>query len=235
MDSLDPASPPVTVTPARHPPRIWKFWGTALWGLFIFAALFVGQLVVVAWFVLRQEGPFDLAAAIRVVGGGLTISLSVIMGLPAALGAMWIATRRSRTPFADYLALRWPSWRHLAIGIVALVVLVGGWDLLSRALGREVAPGFMVDVLKSAQRRRRAVAAGDRVLRRGPDLGGVFRPRLSLSRLVGIVPEGRPAPSCCRRWCGPCCICSMTGSFSARCFRSACCSAGCAIAATRPG
>ena len=54
--------------------------------------LFVGQLAVVAWFVFRQEGPFDLADAIRVVGGGLTISLSVIMGLPAALGAIWLAT-----------------------------------------------------------------------------------------------------------------------------------------------
>jgi hypothetical protein len=55
-DSLDPAGPPVTVTPARHAPRIWKFWGTVLWGLFIFAALFVGQIAVVAWFVLRRKG-----------------------------------------------------------------------------------------------------------------------------------------------------------------------------------
>ena len=150
MDSLDPAAPPILVTPAKHSPRIWKFWGTSLWGLFIFAMLFVGQLAVVAWFVFR-EGPFDLAGAIRVVSGGLTISLSVIMGLPAAVGAIWLATRLSRTPFAEYLALRWPSWRQLVIGIVALVVLVASWDLLSRALGREVAPGFMVDVLKSAR------------------------------------------------------------------------------------
>ena len=151
MDSLDPAGPPVTVTPARHAPRIWNFWGTALWGLFIFAALFVGQIAVVAWFVLRREGPIDIAAAIHVLGGGLTISLSVITGLPAALAAMWIATRRSRTPFAEYLALRWTSWRNLALGVGALFVLVVGWDLLSRAMGREIAPGFMVDVLKSAR------------------------------------------------------------------------------------
>jgi membrane protease YdiL (CAAX protease family) len=150
MDSLDPAASPFPVAPAKHPPRIWKFWGTTLWGLFIFAMLFVGQLAVVFWFVFRQEGPFDLAGAISVVGGGLTISLSVVMGLPAVLGAIWIATHWSRTPFAEYLALRWPSWRHLLIGIVAWAVLVGSWDLLSRALGREVAPGFMVDVLKSA-------------------------------------------------------------------------------------
>ena len=29
--------------------------------------------------------------------------------------------------------------------------LIAGWDLLSRALGRDATPGFMVDVLKSAQ------------------------------------------------------------------------------------
>jgi membrane protease YdiL (CAAX protease family) len=113
--------------------------------------MFVGQIAVVAWFVLRQDGPINVAAAVHVLGGGLTISLSVIMGLPAVLAALWIAIRVSRTPFADYLALRWTSWTHLAIGVGALFVLVMGWDLLSRATGREVTPGFMGDVLKSAQ------------------------------------------------------------------------------------
>jgi membrane protease YdiL (CAAX protease family) len=153
MDSLDSASSaaPTPVIRTQRPPRIWKFWGTALWGLFIFAAMFAGQIAVVAWFVLRREGPIDLAAAIHVVGGGLTISLSVIMGLPAVLAALWIGIRVSRTPFADYLALRWPSWTNLLIGVVALFVLVMGWDLVSRAAGREVAPGFMGEVLKSAR------------------------------------------------------------------------------------
>ena len=153
MDSLDSASSaaPTPVIRTQRQPRIWKFWGTALWGMFIFAAMFAGQIAVVAWFVLRREGPIDLAAAIHVVGGGLTISLSVIMGLPAVLAALWIAIRFSRTPFADYLALRWPSWTNLLIGVAALFVLVMGWDLLSRATGREVAPGFMGEVLKSAR------------------------------------------------------------------------------------
>jgi uncharacterized protein len=153
MDSFDTAGP-TALTPrigSQRPPRIWKFWGTALWGLFIFAAMFVGQIAVVAWFVLQREGPIDVAAAVHVVGGGLTISLSVIMGLPAVLAALWIAIRISRTPFGDYLALRRPSWTDLAIGVVALFVLVMGWDLLSRAAGREIAPGFMGEVLKSAR------------------------------------------------------------------------------------
>src|SRR6266404_8371716 len=154
MDSLDVPAAPAALTPiigTQRPPRIWKFWGTAWWGLFIFAAMFVGQIGVVAWFILRRGGPIDIAAAVQVVGGGLTISLSVIMGLPAVLAALWIAIRISRTPFADYLALRWTSWTNVLIGVVALFVLVMGWDLLSRATGREVEPGFLGEVLKSAR------------------------------------------------------------------------------------
>jgi membrane protease YdiL (CAAX protease family) len=153
MDSLTPVDP-VTPAPAvrtQRPPRIWKFWGTALWGLFVFAAMFVGQLAVIGWFLLRQEGPLDVAAMIHVVGSGKTISLSVITGLPAVLAALWVATRISGTPLADYLALRWTSWSRLLIGAVALFVLVMGWDMISRATGRAVEPGFMGDVLKSAR------------------------------------------------------------------------------------
>jgi membrane protease YdiL (CAAX protease family) len=154
MDTFETSVEPAAPTPAvqlPRPPRIWKFWGTALWGLFIFAAMFVGQLAVVAWFVLRREGPIDLAAAIHVVSSGLTISLSVIMGLPAVLAAVWVPIHLSRTPFADYLALRWPSWGNFLIGVVALFVVVMGWDMISRATGREVEPGFMGEVLKSAR------------------------------------------------------------------------------------
>ena len=151
MDSLAAQTAPPPLTVGERPPRIWKFWGTALWGLFIFAAMFVGQLTVVLYFVFRQEGDIDIASTIRAVGGGLTISLSVIMGLPAVAAACWVATRWSRTPYADYLALRWTSWRNVVLGVIALAALVGCWDLLSRALGREITPGFMGDVLKSAQ------------------------------------------------------------------------------------
>jgi membrane protease YdiL (CAAX protease family) len=155
MDSLDPASPLAPAIPVLRPPRIWKFWGTALWGFFIFAGMFVGQVAVVAWFVLQQDGPIDLdalAGAVRVVvSRGLTISLSVITGLPVVLAALWIAIRLTRTPFSEYLALRRTSWTNLLIGAVTLIVLVMGWDLVSRATGREVEPGFMGDVLKSAR------------------------------------------------------------------------------------
>jgi membrane protease YdiL (CAAX protease family) len=152
MDSLDPEIPPVLVAPARREPRVWKFWGTALWGLVVFVAMFVGQVAVVVFFVLKGGGPVELGEAIKVVASsGLAISLSVIAGLPAVAAALWLAIHWTRTPYLDYLALRLTSWRNLVIGVVGMVVLVEGWDLLSRATGHEVTPDFMVEVLKSAR------------------------------------------------------------------------------------
>jgi membrane protease YdiL (CAAX protease family) len=152
MNSIEsPAAPDMPIAGAQRQPRVWKFWGTSLWGLLLFAAMFAGQFLLVVAFFLAKGPPFDIASIKAVASAGAVISLSVMMGLPAVLAVLWLATRMTRVPFADYLALRGCSWADLAIGIVTLIVLVVGWDLLSRMLGREIAPGFMVDVLKSAQ------------------------------------------------------------------------------------
>ena len=152
MDSLNPEHPPVTMVPAPSRRRIWKFWGTALWGVVGFAAMTLGQIAVVFVFVLWRGGPIDLGEAIKAVAGsGFALSLSVVAGLPATLVALWLAIRLTSTPFAEYLALRWPSWKDAVIGAAGLVALVMVWELLSRVTGREASADFMVDVLKSAQ------------------------------------------------------------------------------------
>jgi membrane protease YdiL (CAAX protease family) len=152
MDSLSPEEPPVTVTPAPHRRSVWKFWGTLLWGLFVFAAMFLGQVALIAYMIfLANRTPSGIDEATRIIGNGLTISLSVMAGLPAVLAALWLAIRLTATPFNDYLALRRPSWKPTLLGAVGLAVIAGGWELMSRATGREIAPSFMTDVFKSAQ------------------------------------------------------------------------------------
>jgi hypothetical protein len=153
MDSLNPENPPVIVEPAPHPRRrVWKFWGTALWGFLVFVAMFVGQIAVVIFFLFKGGRPEDFGEAVKVIASsGLTISLSVIGGLPAVAAAVWLPIHFTSTSFTDYLALRWTSWRNLVLGVIGLVVLVEGWDLVSKVSGREVQPEFMIDVLKSAQ------------------------------------------------------------------------------------
>lgn len=152
MSSFEsPAAPAASHPAAPDQPRIWKFWGTSLWGVLLFAAMFAGQFALVMAFFIAKGPPFDIASIKAVASAGTVISLSVMMGLPAVLAVLWLATRIARGPFAEYLALRGVSWRDLLIGIVGLIVLIAGWDLLARAVGHDVTPGFMVDVLKSAR------------------------------------------------------------------------------------
>lgn len=144
---------PAEITPQPTPksPRTWKFWGTGLWGLLAFAALFLGQVTVVLYLVLIKDAPFDATLLTRTLSSGTAIALSVMMGLPAVCAALWLATRLARIPFADYLALRGTLWLNFALGALGLILLVGLWELISRAMGRDSAPGFMMEVLKSAQ------------------------------------------------------------------------------------
>ncbi|MEY9110507.1 membrane protease YdiL (CAAX protease family) [Bradyrhizobium yuanmingense] len=149
MHSLNPDHPPLTATPAT--PRVWKFWGTALWGLFIFAAMFVGQIGAVLLLAAQRGLPMDLAS-LQVVGREpQTLALSVIMGLPTTLAAVWLAIRIKKASFIDYLALHWPSWKQLLFGAVGLILIVLLWETMSRALGREATPGFMTDLLKTGR------------------------------------------------------------------------------------
>lgn len=150
------AESPADVAPVSPPgknrkPRVWKFIGTSIWGLVIFGAMFVGQLAVAVWLVVTGNEPLDTTTLTALFSNGRVIALSVIMGLPATLFALWIATRLSRTSFADYLALRWTSWRMFGIGLACQIVLLVAWEMISRMVGRESSPGFMVDVLKTAR------------------------------------------------------------------------------------
>ncbi|UWU80624.1 CPBP family intramembrane metalloprotease [Bradyrhizobium huanghuaihaiense] len=149
MDSLNPDHPPLVMTPA--PPRVWKFWGTALWGLFIFVAMFVGQVGAIVLLVVLRDVPFDMASFQSIGHEPQALALSVITGLPATLAAVWLAIRIKKASFADYLALYWPSWKQLLFGVVGLVLIVLAWEVASRSLGREATPGFMTDLLKSGR------------------------------------------------------------------------------------
>jgi uncharacterized protein len=149
MDSLNPDHPPLTETPA--PLRVWKFWGTTLWGIAIFAAMFVGQIGAIVYLVWVARDPIDLASMQHVGREPGSLAFSVTMGLPTTLAAVWLAIRIKKASFVDYLALYWPSWKQLLFGAVGLILIVVAWETMSRSLGREATPGFMTDLLKSGR------------------------------------------------------------------------------------
>ena len=150
MDSLNPDHPPLTEAPVDAP-RVWMFVGTALWGLLVFVAMFVGQIGAVLLLVALRGLPIDMASIQLVGSEPQALALSVIMGLPATLVAVWLAIRIKKASFVDYLALHWPSWTQILFGAVGLILLVVAWEAMSRSLGREATPGFMTDLLKSGR------------------------------------------------------------------------------------
>ncbi|MDH2345608.1 type II CAAX endopeptidase family protein [Bradyrhizobium sp. SSUT18] len=155
MDSLNPEHPPLIEMPAT--PGVWKFWGTALWGLLIFLAMFVGQIGAIVLLVVQRGLPMDLASLQLVGHEPAALALSVIMGLPATLAVVWLAIRIKKASFTGYLALHWPSWMQVLFGAVGLIVIVLAWEVTSRSLGREATPGFMTDLLKSGRDKGAAV------------------------------------------------------------------------------
>ncbi|WP_027547190.1 CPBP family intramembrane glutamic endopeptidase [Bradyrhizobium sp. WSM2254] len=157
MDSLNPEHPPLIMTPADPAPRVWKFFGTALWGLLIFVAMFVGQVGAILLLAALRGLPIDMASIQSVGREPAALALSVIVGLPATLAAVWLAIRIKKASFVDYLALHWPSWKQLLFGVVGLILVVLAWETMSRSLGREATPGFMTDLLQSGRDKGAAI------------------------------------------------------------------------------
>ena len=190
MDFLSLPQPPPRST-AAPPPRIWKFWGTALWGLFIFAGMFVGQAVVIgllrvaARFVgscggdpCRRRRADDLAVRDHGNAGGARSQPGSRRG-PRARHLSTIS--RCAGPVAEF-----PDWRRLT-GRAGR--RLGPAVACARARGDAGLYGRRAEI---GAGRWRAVAARDRVLRRCTDLGGNYGARLSLPRLVEFAASRVP-------------------------------------------
>jgi membrane protease YdiL (CAAX protease family) len=138
----EPPRLPVAATPAKRQPRIWQFWGTALWGLFILASILIVPMAGILYSILTLGHAGQILLAIPVLLGLYPFLL--IACLPVVFCALWLAIRPTDTLFSKYLALRLPSSKNLAIGVIGLVVIVIGWTLLSRATGRAGPRGFVL-------------------------------------------------------------------------------------------
>jgi len=80
-----------------------------------------------------QGGPIDITSAIRIVGRGLTIFAVGDHGACRRSCSRCGSRSAARgTPVTDYLALRGASGKDFLIGLVGLVVIIMGWDLMSR-------------------------------------------------------------------------------------------------------
>jgi membrane protease YdiL (CAAX protease family) len=90
-------------------------------------------------------------ASADIAGDARVLSVVMIGAAPAALIVIAFAARTARCGIAEYLALRWPEPRHVALGILCLAVLIPAVDAVSWLAGREVSPAFVTSLYRSGR------------------------------------------------------------------------------------
>ena len=142
-DTIDtkPASPPS-----------WGFWKTLAWGipLTLTAVLFqtVGALgFLVLWNRLHPRGRIPLA---NLTSNGAVLASSLAVSAPMVILLLIWIVRRSGVPVSAYLALKWPSARHLAIGFLGLALVLGTTSLVATVAGKQ-SPAFISDTFTTAE------------------------------------------------------------------------------------
>ncbi len=135
----------------HRPPQAFGFWKTLVWTipLTLTAVLFqtVGALGYLGlWRHFHPQAPISLASAAT---NGAVIAASLAFSAPAVvLLLVWIV-RQTRVPVADYLALKWPGWRDMALGFGALALVLGGTSGIATWLGKD-SPAFISDTFTTA-------------------------------------------------------------------------------------
>ncbi|HEX5278856.1 MAG TPA: CPBP family intramembrane glutamic endopeptidase [Micropepsaceae bacterium] len=96
---------------------------------------------------MHPRSPIRLADAVS-NGGLLATSLALSAPLVILL-VVWIV-RLSKVPIQEYLALKLPSWRELALGAAGLALVLGITNLAATALGEQT-PAFIGDTFNTAR------------------------------------------------------------------------------------
>lgn len=141
----------VPIVPAPKMPRTWKFFGTAFWGGAAFLAMSVGQLAAILMAIVLYSDAVNEQSIKAFSEHGAVVAASVLLGLPATLLVLWLATRLARRSFASYLALRRPHAKEIVFGLAASAALLVTLDVIAFLAGYPLSPDFALASMRSAR------------------------------------------------------------------------------------
>ena len=150
MPKSQNSDPPVSA--AARVPKTWDFMETTFVALLAYGAyLLIGGLTLTV--MLSMQGVANSASPAEFEAlalQGRWQGVSVIVGSIAAIAVLWIAVRRARREFTEYLALNWPSRDELVIALVITSILVAAEMMLLSRVGAEGGPSDPTLVVSSA-------------------------------------------------------------------------------------
>jgi hypothetical protein len=137
----------MTPSDADPPPmKIWGYWATMAWAV---GAFLIGQFVALGLMVLWQHGDFS---SIRTMPyDGVMVTLFILISNPVTVAVLAAAVAFAGADFAGYMAMRWPSRRDVAVGVIGLVVLIAIGDALLYLSGRAVVTEFQLESYVTAK------------------------------------------------------------------------------------
>jgi uncharacterized protein len=91
-------------------------------------------------FQAMQASPYD----------GATVTISVLVLNPVAVGVLLLALQVARAKPVEYLALVWPRMRDFVVGVVGIVIIIAATDAILYLSGRAMVSPFQVVSYKTA-------------------------------------------------------------------------------------
>jgi membrane protease YdiL (CAAX protease family) len=133
-------------------PQRWGPWATVAWGAGAAVVLIVSQtlgaIAYIAWTNgLRTGVPIPTE---NLESNGAMLSVAFLLSTPLVLAYFLIAVRLARVPFGEYLALNWPRWSDVLIGIGGLLAVLVVAGLGAILTGQEI-PDFMGETFRTAR------------------------------------------------------------------------------------
>jgi len=137
----------------RRAGRPWGFWATLGWTA-LWLAVFLGSgafFFSMALAVMLATGTVSgvAQAAEELAANGLILGIVAIGQIPIMVG-LTVLLAWIRMPVGEYLGLRWPGYRETAVGLLLLLVLMVGQDLVTWSLGRPIVAEFMLTAYRTA-------------------------------------------------------------------------------------
>src|SRR5262245_59883586 len=138
--------------PYPQPQQQWGLWATLAWsagaGLVLMASQTAGAFVYLALTGMLDPGAPPPTEALGRNGAMLTTAF--LVSTPFVLAYLVLAVRLAHASFIEYMALSWPSWRDILVGITALavVLLLAG---LGASLSGQETPTFMTESFRTAR------------------------------------------------------------------------------------
>jgi uncharacterized protein len=125
--------------------KIWGYWATLGWAVLAFLA---GQFIGFGLLVWLRAGVWN--SILETPFDGVLVTLFIVVSNPITIGVLMLAVRFVHADQAEYLALKWPAWRDVTVGLIALAALIMLCDAALYFSGRTLVTPFQMQSYSTA-------------------------------------------------------------------------------------